>query len=74
VNGKKGEKMKRANKETIRQLCEVLEWAKGNRGRKDGNPYLIPEIKGALKHLANLQGINDYLDAETKRKGMGTWT
>jgi predicted membrane chloride channel (bestrophin family) len=57
--------MKRANKATIRHLCEVLEWAKGQRGRKDINPYMVPEIKEALKHLADLQGIKDYLDAIT---------
>ena len=59
--------MKRASKKTIHHLCEVLEWAKGNRGSKSGNPYMIPEIKEALKHLAELQGIKDYLDAKTKR-------
>ena len=57
--------MTKANKTTVYHLCEVLEWAKGNRGSKSGNPYLIPEIKNALKHLAELQGINDYLDAKT---------
>lgn len=61
--------MKRANKETIKHLCEVLEWAKGMRGSKTGNPYLIPEVKAALKHLADLQGINDYLDANTEQEG-----
>lgn len=57
--------MKRANAETITVLKDVLEWAKGNRGSKEGNPYLIPEVKAALNHLAKLQGINDYLDAKT---------
>lgn len=57
--------MKKANQETIKVLCDVLEWAKGNRGIKNGNPYGIPEIKAALKHLAELQGIKNYLDAKT---------
>lgn len=52
--------------DTMTHLCEVLEWAKGNRGRKDINPYAVPEIKAALAHLADLQGIKDYLDAKTK--------
>jgi hypothetical protein len=60
--------MKRANGQTVFHLQEVLEWAKGNRGSKEGNPYCFPEIKGALKHLAELQGITDYLDANTKAK------
>ncbi len=55
------------NKDIMFHLCEVLEWAKGQRGRKDGNPYLMPEIKAALKHLAQLQGISDWLDARTKK-------
>lgn len=57
--------MKRPTMETAKHLCNVLEWAKGNRGSKDMNPYGVPEIELALKHLAHLQGISDYLDADT---------
>jgi len=46
-------------------LKDLLEWAKGYRGRKDINPYCVPEVKAALKHLAEIQGIKDYLDAKT---------
>ena len=58
--------MKRANKTTIKVLCDVIELIKGNRGSKKGNPYCIPEVRAALEHLAELQGIKDYLDANTK--------
>ena len=62
--------MKRANKQTIKVLCDLLELLKGNRGTYQGNPYFIPEVKAALKHLADLQGIDpkDWLDAVTKMK------
>ncbi len=55
----------RMEKNTEQILMDVLEWAKGNRGSKSGNPYMIPEIKSALKHLAKIQGRQDYLDAKT---------
>jgi len=58
----------KASKKTITVLCDLLEWAKGNRGSKEGNPYLIPEVKAALQHLADLQDIKDYLNAKTKQK------
>jgi hypothetical protein len=49
----------------IAHLCNVLEWAKGNRGSKRCNPYCVPEVVAALKFLAELQGINNWLDADT---------
>jgi len=49
----------------IRALADVLEWAKGNRGSKSGNPYGIPEIKAALQVLAKVQGNSSYLDVDT---------
>ncbi len=55
------------DKRTMWHLCEVLEWAKGNRGRQDINPYGVPEVKAALRHVAKLQGVADYLDARTAR-------
>jgi hypothetical protein len=62
--------MKSANKTTIKVLMDLLEWAKGNRGSKSGNPYGIPEVKAALQHLADLQGIkttsnSEWMDAKT---------
>lgn len=59
--------MKRPTKETIRHLCQVLEWAVGNRGRKDVNPYCVREVRGALEHLAYLSGMDDYLDVNTEQ-------
>ena len=56
----------KASKKTITVLCDLLEWAKGNRGCKEGNPYLIPEVKAALQHLADIQGIKTYYYAKTK--------
>ena len=52
--------------ELLKSLCNLLEWAKGNKGSKHSNPYCVPEVKSALEHLAKLQGIKDYLDAKTK--------
>ena len=49
----------------LAHLCNVLEWAKGNRGSKHCNPYCVPEVEAALRFLAGLQGIDDYLDAKT---------
>lgn len=61
----KGKRFEKLPDKTVTVLCDLLEWAKGNRGAKSGNPYLIPEIKAALKHLARLQGIDDHLDVKT---------
>lgn len=55
----------------IYHLANVLEWAKGNRGPKTGNPYGIPEIKEALVFLAELEGIESYLDVNTKKLSEG---
>ena len=50
-------------------LMDLLEWAKGNRGSKHVNPYLVPEVKAALIHLARRRGFEDpeknYLDVKT---------
>ena len=48
-------------------LCELLEWARGNRGTKHCNPYAVPEVKAALVYLAEKQGILDYLNVKTER-------
>jgi hypothetical protein len=56
-----------ASNPIVRALADVLEWAKGNRGPKTGNPYGIPEVKNALKVLAREQGIGDYFDVDTAR-------
>ena len=46
-------------------LCNLIEWAKGSRGPKTGNPYEIPEVKRGLEVIAKIQGIDNYLDADT---------
>ena len=50
-------------------IQHLLEWAKGNRGAKTGNPYCSPEVRHALKTLASIQGVKDYLDADTTVEG-----
>jgi hypothetical protein len=56
---------KQVDRSAIHHLCEVLEWGKGNRGRRDCNPYGVPEIEAALRFLGELQGV-DWLNAETE--------
>ena len=48
--------------EPILALYELVQWAKGLRGDKDGNPYCVPEVKRALQAL---QGVKPKLS--TKR-------
>ena len=55
----------------VEHLGAVLEWAKGNRGRKDVNPYGVPEVEAALRHLAHMQGREDWLDVDTKKLARG---
>lgn len=51
-------------------LGNLIDWAKGNRGRKDVNPYCVPEIVDSLRALQSLNGCADYLDAADQyRKG-----
>ena len=57
--------MRKPTIKTAAYLAALLEWAKGNRGPKDNNPYCVPEVKAALDHLAYLQGIPSWQDAET---------
>ncbi len=52
-------------------LQNLLEWAKGNRGAREGNPYCKPEVRQALKVLASIQGKKDYLDADTVSQAEG---
>lgn len=52
---------------TKQHLANLLEFVKGNRGPKQGNPYGIPEVKEALKHLAKLEGTVDYLNVDTRK-------
>lgn len=52
---------------TKQHLANLLEFVKGNRGPKQGNPYGIPEVEEALKHLAKLEGISDYLNVDTRK-------
>jgi hypothetical protein len=50
--------------DSTRHLIEVVELVKGNRGSMNGNPYMIPEVKNALKHLAKLLNVTDYLEVD----------
>ena len=52
--------------ELIKALANLLEWAKGNRGSKSGNPYGFPEVKRALEVLGKIEGVN-YMDVDTKK-------
>jgi hypothetical protein len=61
-------KRRYTDKQTLHHLIEVIELVKGNRGSKDGNPYMIPEVKAALKHLAEILNENSYLDIDTNPK------
>ncbi len=60
----------------LAHLCNVLEWAKGMRGSKWHNPYLVPEIEAALRFLAELQGMTsiNWLDAKTDASSCATET
>jgi len=48
--------------DTKDHLMALLDWAITS-GDVSGNPYAKPAVKGALKHLAELEGIEDWLDA-----------
>jgi len=50
---------------TLAHLAAVLEWAKGNRGSKHSNPYGVPEVEAALRHMASLLGMKEWLDVDT---------
>ena len=52
-------------------LQNLLEWAKGNRGAREGNPYCKPEVRQALKVLASIQDKKDYIDADTAPQAEG---
>lgn len=40
----------------VNSAKNLLEWAKGYRGRKDINPYMVPEVKEMIKLLAEITG------------------
>ena len=46
-------------------LMNVCDWAIGNRGSKERNPYSYPEVKEALGVLAALQGREGWINAVT---------
>jgi len=56
------------HKKLVPALANLLEWAKGERGSKDINPYCVPEVKEALKVLAEIYHLDpkDYLNVPTK--------
>lgn len=57
-----------AEQEILAALCNMLEWAKGNRGRKDLNPYGVPEVERALKVLAKRWDRDDWLDVDQAKE------
>jgi len=61
-----------SSSELIKALANLLEWAKGNRGSKTGNPYGFLEVKNALKVLAKIDGVKNYLDVDTKKLAEST--
>ena len=52
-------------------LQNLLEWSKGNREAREGNPYCKPEVRQALKVLASIQDKKDYIDADTAPQAEG---
>jgi hypothetical protein len=58
----------------VRNLANLLEWAKGNRGERDCNPYCVPEVIEALKCLRSVLGKEQsYQEIDTEflsRKGI----
>ena len=46
-------------------LMNLCDWAIGNRGSTDNNPYSYPEVKEALTVLAALQGREGWENAVT---------
>lgn len=51
----------------VRALHNLVAHVVGNRGHRGGNPYCIPEVKEALRLLAEYRGVKDYLDAADKK-------
>jgi hypothetical protein len=43
----------------VNALHELVRYATGNRGSKEGNPYGKKEIENALRVLAKERGFND---------------
>jgi hypothetical protein len=58
-------------------LGHLLQWANGNRGNKDCNPYAVPEVREALKALARSKGWSEerikkgYYDAADEYRLVG---
>uniref|UniRef100_A0A6H2A3A7 Uncharacterized protein n=1 Tax=viral metagenome TaxID=1070528 RepID=A0A6H2A3A7_9ZZZZ len=52
---------------TAAHLAAVLEWAKGNRGPKNTNPYAVPEIKAALEHLSEITTGGSWIAVDTAK-------
>jgi len=53
-----------SKKVVVKALADVLDFTVGNRGSRYGNPYLVPEVIAALKVLADIKGIDEYLYVE----------
>jgi hypothetical protein len=51
----------------VRNLANLLEWAKGNRGERNCNPYCVQEVIEALKCLRSVLGEEQsYQDIDTE--------
>ena len=55
-NGKKA-----TRKQLVQALSELNEYATGNRGSNEGNPYGKPQVRAACRILAAERGRSDYL-------------
>ena len=64
-----GDNQKNREEALVKALANLLEWAKGNRGSRCGNPYAVPEVRDALKtlgHITDDKFTGDGLDVNTK--------
>lgn len=60
-----------AQDEALRVLANLVEWALGNRGSRDGNPYMQPPVQEAMKYLAKATGVKDHYDVDLKALSQG---
>ena len=53
-------RLRAENAALIKSLAALLEHVKGNRGRKDINPYCVPEVMQALQVLTTIIGNAEF--------------
>lgn len=54
----------------VKSLANLLEWAKGNRGSREGSPYRFKEVQDVLKTLGLITDdkyTGDWLNVDTKK-------